>query len=261
MPNVETISDFLGKLAPLHLAEDWDNVGLLVGDRRREVGRIMACLTITPATAAEAVERRVDLIVAHHPLPFIALKRLTNDTTVGRLLLDLIGANVSIYSAHTAFDSAAEGINQRLAAGLGLRDVKPLIPRDDAPGAGRYGTLAEPMPLGKLAQRLCEFLHIKGLQLVGDESQTVRTVAIGCGAADEFLATARETRCDAMVLGEARFHACLEAEASGIGLLLPGHFASERFGVETLAATLAAQFPELEVWASREEQDPIRWIG
>jgi putative NIF3 family GTP cyclohydrolase 1 type 2 len=85
-------------------------------------------------------------------------------------------------------------------------------------------------------------------------------VAVACGAAGELLDAARRAGCDAMVVGETRFHTCLEAEAAGIGLLLPGHFASERFAVEELAGILARQFPELEVWASREERDPVRWV-
>ena len=68
-------------------------------------------------------------------------------------------------------------------------------------------------------------------------------------------------RTEAMVLGEARFHTCLEAEAWGIGLLLPGHFASERFAVEDLAGLLGRQFPEVQVWASRQERDPLEWIA
>ena len=63
-----------------------------------------------------------------------------------------------------------------------------------------------------------------------------------------------------MVLGEARFHTCLEAEAWGIGLLLPGHFASERFAVEELAGLLGRQFPDVQVWGSRQERDPLQRI-
>jgi putative NIF3 family GTP cyclohydrolase 1 type 2 len=63
-----------------------------------------------------------------------------------------------------------------------------------------------------------------------------------------------------MLLGEARFHTCLEAEAAGVGLILPGHFASERFAVQCLADELARQFPSLHVWASRQERDPIWWV-
>jgi len=115
------------------------------------------------------------------------------------------------------------------------------------------------MLLGKLADRLKRFLAIDRLQMVGQPKKAVRTVAVACGAAGEFLEVAKENDCDAMVIGEARFHTCLEAEASDIGLLLPGHFASERFAVECLAQVLEGRFPDIEVWASRNEHDPMRW--
>src|SRR5689334_23056183 len=109
---VQEVCDFLETFAPARLAEEWDNVGLLVGDRKRPVRKVMTCLTITPASAAEAVAEGVDLIVTHHPLPFKPLKRLTADSLPGRLLLQLIGANIAVHSPHTAFDSAAAGINE-----------------------------------------------------------------------------------------------------------------------------------------------------
>jgi dinuclear metal center YbgI/SA1388 family protein len=260
MLTVKTIAAFLENLAPPQLAEDWDNVGLLVGDPGREVTRLMTCLTITPATAAEAIDRKVELIVAHHPLPFQPVRRLTPETTTGRLLLELIAARIAVYSPHTALDSAREGINRQLAAGLGLRGISPLVPRDEGPGAGRWGWLEEPLALSEVARRVKEFLSIERLQIVGRPEQPVRTVAVACGAAGEFLDAAREAGCDCMLIGEARFHTCLEAEAAGIGLLLPGHFASERFALESLGQTIARQFPQLEVWPSQQERDPIRWI-
>ena len=259
-PTVAQIAAVLEELAPARLAEEWDNVGLLVGDKNRPVRRLMTCLTITPTSAAEAVRAGAEMIVSHHPLPFIAARRLTTDTTPGRLLLELIAAGVAVYSAHTAFDSAAEGINQRLAEGLELRGIAPLTSHPEGQGTGRWGRLGEPISLEELAGRLMHFLKIERLQMVGPPDQPVRTVAVGCGAADELLGLARENGCDAMLLGEARFHTCLEAEAAGVGLLLPGHFASERFAVERLAESIASRFPELGVWASREERDPLRWV-
>jgi dinuclear metal center YbgI/SA1388 family protein len=259
VPTLTAIAAFLEKLAPRRLAEEWDNVGLLVGRRGQAVARAMTCLTITPESAAEAIEGRADLIVAHHPLPFSAVKRLTDETTVGRLILELAAARIAVYSAHTAFDSAAEGINQRLAAGLGLRGIAPLLPQAEGLGAGRWGWLADPLALVELATRLKEFLAIERLQIVGLPDKPIRTVAVACGAAGELLDAAGHNGCDAMVLGEARFHTCLEAAAAGIGLLLPGHFASERFAVECLAEALAREFPDLEVWPSRRERDPLGW--
>ena len=85
--------------------------------------------------------------------------------------------------------------------------------------------------------------------------------AVACGAAGELLAVALAAGCEALVVGEARFHSCLEAEASGLGLVVPGHFASERFALEALAGVLTRQFPGIEVWASRQERDPLQWIA
>ena len=259
MVHVATVAAFLEQFAPGVLAEDWDNVGLLVGRRDRKVRRVMTCLTVTPASAAEAIGQEADLIVAHHPLPFHPVKRLTSETTVGAMLLDLIASGTAVYSPHTAFDSAREGINQRLAQGLGLRGITPLLPDEQGLGTGRWGWLDEELTLEQLTARVKAFLKVDRLQYVGDPRQPARTVAVGCGAAGELLDPARELGCDAMLLGEARFHVCLEAEATGVGLIIPGHFASERFAVESLAEILAAEFSSLEVWASREERDPLRW--
>jgi dinuclear metal center YbgI/SA1388 family protein len=259
MPTVAAIAAFLEQLAPARLAEAWDNVGLLVGRREREVGKLMTCLTITPDSVAEATEEGVDLIVSHHPMPFRPMQRLTGDSTAGGILLDLIEAGVAVYSSHTAFDSTDGGVNDRIAEGLKLRDVVPLVPNPEGQGTGRRGRLAEPLQLGELARRLKTFFKVEQLCMVGRSDQLVHWVGIGCGAADELFDVARQSGCDAVVLGEARFHTCVEAQARGVGLLLPGHYASERFAVERLAEVLARQFPELTVWASKRENDPVRW--
>jgi dinuclear metal center YbgI/SA1388 family protein len=260
MAAIEEVHRFLEEFAPPRLAESWDNVGLLVGDRKAEVRRLMTCLTVTPMTLGEAIYGRADLIVTHHPLPFAAIKRLTSETVVGSMLLKLIAAGIAVYSPHTAFDSAAGGINQRLAEGLGLMDIAPLVPHQEGQGAGRFGRLDGSPTLGDLARRLTKFLRLANLQIVGDVKKKIRSAGVACGAAGEFLDVARKAGCEALVLGEARFHTCLEAEAWEIGLVLPGHFASERFAVDTLAEVLGRQFPDVQVWASRDERDPLQWI-
>src|SRR6187399_1859432 len=133
MTTVADLCAFIDAFAPPILAAEWDNVGLLVGDRAQKVERVMTCLTITPAAAAEAIRERIDLIVTHHPLPFKPLKRLTADQPAGRILLDLVRAGVAVHSPHTAFDSAAAGINQQLAEGLGLKEIQPLVAEPGLP--------------------------------------------------------------------------------------------------------------------------------
>ncbi len=263
MSTVQAIADFLEKFAPIRLAEDWDNVGLLVGDQAADAARVMTCLTITPAVVAEAAGERADLIVTHHPLPFRPLSRVTADSTPGRMLLGLIAAGVAVYSPHTAFDSAAAGINQRLAEGIGAVDVRPLVPAENDPdglGSGRLGRLAAAGTLSEVAQRVKRFLKVDRLQAVGPPDRLLRTVAVACGSAGEFLTPAVESGCDLLLTGETNFHTCLEAEARGVALLLPGHYASERFAVECLADVLAGQFAGLRCWASRCETDPLCWM-
>jgi dinuclear metal center YbgI/SA1388 family protein len=263
MTTVADLCAFLDSFAPPALAADWDNVGLLVGDRAQKVERVMTCLTITPSVAAEAIRERAELIVTHHPLPFKPLRRLTTEQPAGRILLDVIRAGVAIHSPHTAFDSAAAGINQQLAEGLGLTQIQPLEPAEGLAaglGSGRWGALLQPQTLGQLAARLKQFLRISGLHAVGNLQAPISRVAVACGSAGEFLDVAIERGCQMLVTGETRLHTCYDAESRGVALLLAGHYASERFGVERLAAVLAAQFPELTVWASRDEADPIRWL-
>ncbi|HEV2968871.1 MAG TPA: Nif3-like dinuclear metal center hexameric protein [Pirellulales bacterium] len=262
MLTVASIAEFLEHFAPPRLAEEWDNVGLLVGNAARPVERMMTCLTLTPDSVGEAVAERVDLVVTHHPLPFRPLRRVTSDSPEGRLLLDLIEARIAVYSPHTAFDSTGRGINQRLAEGLGLDAIEPLVPGVDDPaiGTGRCGKLAKSLKLTELAKRTGRFVSIETVQVVGDPDRAIQKVAVGCGSAGELFAVARDLHCDCFVTGEARFHSCLEAEAIGIALILAGHFASERFALEGLAELLAVQFPSATVWASRRERNPLRSI-
>ncbi len=267
MYTVASIAELLDAYAPCSLAEQWDNVGLLVGDRDRSVGKVMTCLTITPSSAAEAIEQQADLIVAHHPLPFQPLRRLTTDSATGRLLLDLAAHRIAVYSPHTALDSAAEGINQSWAVGLKLTDIRPLIANDsvtgdndEAVGSGRWGLVKAPGTLADMVARVKSFLAIDQVRVVGRDDQAVARVAVGCGSGGSLLDAASRLGCDCFVTGEANFHSCLEAEAAGIGLILAGHFASERFALERLAQYLTSELDGVDVWASRAERDPLRSV-
>ncbi len=95
---------------------------------------------------------------------------------------------------------------------------------------------------------------------MGSAQRRVEHVAIGCGSAGEFLEPAQAAGCDLLLTGETRFHTSLEAESRGMGLILAGHYATERFAVERLADVLSQKFPDAQVWASRRERDPLQWL-
>lgn len=366
MTSVRDVCNWLKELAPLQLAEEWDNVGLLLGNETAEIKRMITCLTLTSEVAAEAVSSGTGLILTHHPVLFKAVKRITADTAEGKMLLQLIRHEIAVYSPHTAWDNSASGINQQLAELLELQEIKPLraqaaadqmkivtfVPaqqldqvreaiwnagagvignyqkcsfnlqgtgtfygsdaanpvvgqsgrleqveevrlevvcsaklleqvltalrlthpyeepavdvyplKSPAPGggSGRTGTLAVPITLAELNRRIGSLLRQPYVQFVGDPSRLVTRVGIACGAAAEFLRDARRAGCQAFLTGEARFHSCLEAREHDMGMILPGHYATERFAMETLARRLSQAFPEIGVTASEQEQDPLRW--
>lgn len=262
---IQDVTRFLEQFAPPELAEPWDNVGLLLGDPKATLERVMTCLTLSPDVASEAIREGVELIVTHHPILFRPIQRLTTDTVEGAMLLRLAKAGTAVYSPHTALDSAAGGINARLCSRLGLKRVQPLRPMavterdpDGTPiGSGRWGVLEQPVEFPSFVARIRAEFRLPALDVV-PTSTAVSKVAVACGSAAEYLSDALRNGCNLLITGEARFHSALEARSLGIGLVLLGHYASERFAVEELAGVLQEQFPSLTVWPSRDERDPLQ---
>lgn len=262
MVSVADVHSFLQTIAPLELAESWDNVGLLVGRTKSPVHRIMTALTLVPENVAEAIEHEIDLVVVHHPLPFHASKRITDDTTPGRMLLDLIEAGISVLSLHTAWDNTTNGINEQLAKMIGLTAIAPLIAAKNPElaqkrmGSGRVGVFSKPHTLETIAHTIQNSLSINTISIVGDRFATVSKAGIVCGSGGSMVSLARDNQCDLFLTGEATFHQCLEAQSYGISMLLLGHFASEKFSMNHLGTLLSKQFPDVQVRDSKRESEP-----
>jgi dinuclear metal center YbgI/SA1388 family protein len=266
MTTVNDVITQLERLAPLALAETWDNVGLLVGWRERPVRRLMTCLTATEPTVREAIEGQADLLVPHHPIPFRPANRVSDDTTVGRLLLQLIEAKIAVYTCHTAWDNARFGINDQIASLLCLQRVAPLqsvsnptsIPEGHrSAGTGRVGRLDPPLPLAQLVARVRGVLPETKATVTSAGSRNCQRVGIVCGSGGSLIPLASQMSCDTLLTGEATYHQCLEARALGMHIIMIGHHASERFAMQTMADQLQNLFPSLQVWTSKNESDPI----
>jgi len=271
MTAVREIIEYLEEIIPVTLAEDWDNVGFLLGDNEQEVTKIMTCLTLTRDVAEEAIRNEVDFVVTHHPLFFRPVQELTSQSVEGRTLLKLAAANVSVYSPHTGYDNVPGGINDQLAQKLELNSIVPIRPfarlvsnegqeTDSILGAGRIGELQDSLRLYDWIAVMKEQLNLDHAHYVGDDNRTIRRIAIACGAAGEYLQEVHEQNCDLFVTGETSFHTCLEARQLGISLVLLGHYLSERPAMETLAKKLQKENPQITVFASETETDPLRWV-
>jgi dinuclear metal center YbgI/SA1388 family protein len=269
MATLAEVTAALEAIAPLRLAADWDSVGLLIGSRRATISRVMTCLTLTEAVAREAVREGVELIGSHHPLPFRPVGRITDDSATGRVLLDLLGNGIAVWSSHTAWDSAAGGINHQLAEFMQLTDVMPLEPDaiDPTVGVGRVGEAPAGLTVTDLARSLMKSLaaadpsvSIAGCHIAGDATRPAGRVGIVCGSGGEMIAAVAAAGSATLVTGEIKLHDALAAMAAGVSVVAVGHHASERFSMSVLATRLAARVPGLICFASQADVDPLVWV-
>ncbi|MDK1031630.1 MAG: Nif3-like dinuclear metal center hexameric protein, partial [Planctomycetia bacterium] len=134
MATVHDILKAVDTIAPLRLALDWDNCGLLLGSPRRRVRKVLVCLDVTPEVIAEAKAAGARCIVSHHPLTLTPLKRVTTETFAGRMAVELLESKIALIASHTNLDAAVGGLAEHLAALLGLKDCEPLTPADAREG-------------------------------------------------------------------------------------------------------------------------------
>ena len=125
--DLKEVTKKLKEFAPLHLAEKWDNVGLLVEPSPpHAVKSILLTNDLTERVAQEAMDKKVNMVISYHPPIFVPLKRLTSQTFKERIIVKMIENRIAVYSPHTAFDAVKNGVNDWLASGLGRGHVEPL---------------------------------------------------------------------------------------------------------------------------------------
>jgi dinuclear metal center YbgI/SA1388 family protein len=228
-------------------AEDWDRVGLVVGEPGAPAARVLLAVDCVPETVDEAIARGVDLLVVHHPLLLRGVHSVATTSYKGSVVHRLIREGIALFVAHTNADVARPGVSDALAARLDLRDVRPLVPEDRPPGRhpgrhpGRIGQLARPLPLADLVTYLAERLPATqtGVRAAGNPGRFVASLAVMGGAGDGYLADATAAGVDAFLTADLRHHAASEHLAGGGPALLDAaHWATERPWLDALAEEL-----------------------
>ncbi len=263
MRTVQEIETALLELAPYAMKEEWDNIGLLCGHSGQPVTRVLVALDPFYPVAQEAAELGAQLLVTHHPLIFHPARTVNDRDPVGRTLLFLVEHGISAVNMHTNLDSAPGGVNDRLAALLGLRDVQVLVPAglDDQGreyGLGRWGVLEE-MPLPDFLTAVRDRLHCGGLRYA-DGGKPVRRVAVGGGACGDMMQQVLDLGCDTFVTSDLKYNQFADARDLGLNLIDAGHFPTENPVCEVLADFLRGCFPELEVTLSKTHRDVVRFL-
>ena len=239
MATVNEIYTLLDQKAPFRTQLGFDNAGFLVGHGEQTVTNVLVALDITPEVIEEAIERGVQLIVAHHPVIWDKLGRVTDESVTGRKILTLIEHGIAAICAHTNLDAAQGGVNDALAQAVGLIDPVPLevdgTDENGLPyGIGRVGELSAGVPVQK--------------------------VAVGGGACGSMLAEARAMGCDTFLTADLKHDIYLEAKALGINLLDAGHYSTETVVCPVVAGWLEAAFPELQVTVSQRQGEVFQYF-
>ncbi|MER6594417.1 Nif3-like dinuclear metal center hexameric protein [Micromonospora purpureochromogenes] len=247
-PTVADVVAVLERRYPPSWAEEWDRVGLVLGEPTAAVRRVACVVDVVPETVAEARAAGADMIVAHHPLLLRGVSSVAPTTYKGRIVHDLIRAGVALYVAHTNADVAAPGVSDALAARFGLTGLRPLHrPSPGSPadgpgrGIGRIGELPAPLTLAELTRHAAAVLPATawGVRAAGDPARIVRTLAVSGGSGDAFLAEATAAGVDAFLTADLRHHPAGEhLAAGGPALLDAAHWATERPWLDDLAAHL-----------------------
>ncbi len=254
MTTVKDILQYLEILAPRSYKMDWDNVGLLCGSSTQEVTKVLVALDPFEAVCNEAAEIGAELIVTHHPLIFIAPKAITDETSVGRCIMDLCRHGISAINAHTNLDCAPGGVNDVLAAILGLENVE-VIGNENLLRCGKVPQ----QPLTSFLSRVKTTLDCQGLRYV-DGGKPVHRVAVGGGGCAGGLMDAVAAGCDTFVTADVKYNQFWDAKDFGINLIDAGHFQTENPMVAVLAKKLQAQFPEIQVKTSKVHKDCMKFF-
>jgi dinuclear metal center YbgI/SA1388 family protein len=264
---VKDLLEILEGIAPVGLAEQWDNVGLMIGKPDQEVTGLLLALDPTEEVLAEAKALGVNAIITHHPLIFHPLKAIYTDQPLGRFLQKALASEISVIGCHTNLDQAANGVNDVLAACLGMKESRPLVPKAEPGnsvmnvGFGRLGNLAEPLSRKAFIAKLGEALDLNVLRVAGQVPDEISTIAVCGGSGSELAETAFAQGAQVYVTGEVKHSTARWAEAAGFCIVDGGHFATENPVVESLADNFRKIFSErrlgIAVQTSAKQKNPF----
>ena len=257
MTTVKDILDFIETIAPTYMKEDWDRVGLNCGRLDRPVTTVLVALDPFEDVCQEAQELGAELLVTHHALLWNP-GFITDETAQGRNTLFLIENNIAVINAHTNLDCAPGGVNDILAARLGLTDISVIEPKGTDPQGRPYGLLRQgtvaSQGLYSFMESVKKALGCQRLKYV-DGGKPVSRVAVGGGACGSELLQAVQAGCDTFVTSDVKYNQFWDARELGLNLIDAGHFHTENPVCVYLTEKLREAFPELTVAMSAWHSD------
>lgn len=251
MSRIIDFYNFIDSIAPFGTQESWDNSGFLVGDGSREVKKVLFALDVTEPVLKEAEEKGAGLIISHHPIIFGALKEFHPKNTA------FLAAEkgIAVISAHTCLDIADGGVNDCLAAALGLVNV---IKVDDGEGLMRMGELKKPLECADFVKYVAEKLNVGGIKYTPTD-KIIKKVAVCGGSGGDLYPFAMGAGADAYVTANIKHNLFIDMRRDGFCVLDAGHFCTENTVIKPLAEKAAKAFPDTEIIVSEVSEDPAKY--
>lgn len=253
MVNIKEITDFLHTLAPVYLAEDYDNVGLLVERENAEIESVLISLDTDNKVVSEAKEKGCDMVISHHPLIFKPIKRIKKDDAVFSLVKD----NIALFAMHTNYDAVQGGLCDVLLKKICMcKNILPLI-GEEADSIGRIGELKEEVTFFDFCKNVKKVLGIDSLKIVGDKTKKIKTVAICNGGGADFVYDAKGKDADLYISGDFKYHHARFCYENDMALIELTHYDAEIIFIDVLAEILKEEFGErLNIYKSTENVNP-----
>ena len=252
------IIEQLQRVAPEDFAQAWDNVGLLVGDRRQEIQRIYIALDADEAAIAQAKAHGAELLLTHHPLIFSPLKKVNCDHFISARVVELLRSQMSYYAMHTNFDAAKMG--ELAAERLGLTVEAPLadiFTRDGKDyGIGVVGSLKEPEMIGGLCALVKEAFGLDAVKLFRAEDEQICRVAICPGSGKSTIRDAIAAGAQVLITGDIDHHSGIDAVAQGLSVIDAGHYGIEHIFIGYMERYLKEHLQGVEIFA-QQRRDPF----
>ena len=245
--------------------EDYDNSGFLLGDSASDYKGALVALDLTPAVVDEAVVMGASLIVTHHPFIFTGVKRLTDGSESGRMVMQLVKNGISVYAAHTNLDNLPWGVNGVLAERFGLKNTRILKPFACDPnlGAGMVGELPEPMSVGEFLKKVKSLIGIPFVRVSSLTSHlslfTLKRVAICGGSGAEFIGDAMRAGADIYLTADLKYHDFQRTDGRMV-LADIGHYESEQFAKEIIFRAISEKFSTFACRISDVQQGIVSYI-
>ena len=231
----------LDEAVPYAWAEEWDNVGLLLGDRSEAVrGGIAITLDLSLEAMTLALERSCSVLITHHPFLFHPMKRIDCSKGVGALAAFAIRHGLSIFALHTNWDASPRGVNAVIARALGLQEMCPIVSSTSgAWGSGAFGKLPCPRSFKECGVMVRDALCLSRLELYGETERDLSVLALCGGSGGNLWRAALTCGADAYCTADMKYHERLDALEGGMPLLLADHGEMERFSLTALAETVS----------------------